>query len=50
MKVSWLGSEVKLYLMTLSVTSLYSIDVGEMRMKPWNGSDRENQSTKKNVS
>jgi hypothetical protein len=30
-KISWLGSEEMLYLMTLSVTSLYSTDVGCMR-------------------
>jgi hypothetical protein len=29
-KISWLGSEEKLYTMTLSVTRLYSLDVGCM--------------------
>jgi len=27
-KISWLGRKEKLYLMTLSVTGLYSTDVG----------------------
>jgi len=30
-KISWLGSNEKLYLMTPSVTGLYSTDVGCMR-------------------